>query len=67
MPQTADWSVTIFKNGKKIWSLNNVRPNGDFRALKVYLRRKGLKDIVVNFYYKGVFQYQQKYMHHDHI
>jgi hypothetical protein len=61
MPQPAEWSVTIFKNGRKIWALSNVRSNGNFRALKQYLKKKKLGSITVNFYYQGAYQYQQKY------
>jgi hypothetical protein len=49
------FSVIIFVNNRKWKTLNNVRDNGNFQALKLYLKRNGLKTATLNLYYNGKF------------
>ena len=55
------FSVIIFVENKKWKTLNNVRDNGNFQALKLYLKRSGLKTATLNLYYNGQFLRQIKW------
>ena len=57
-----EYSVTIYVANKKWRTLNNVRSNGNFRALKIYLKRSGIMNATINYYYKGNFTKQEKYV-----
>ena len=55
------FSVIIFVDNRKWKTLNNVRDNGNFQALKLYLKRSGLKVATLNIYYNGQFLRQAKW------
>lgn len=57
MSVSAQYSVVIFVNGRKVQTLTNVRDNGGFRALKRYLTSR-YPIATINLYYQGVFQRQ---------
>jgi hypothetical protein len=60
MSTQAQFSVTIWVNNRKVKTINEVRDNGNFRALRRYLSR--LYPICkVNLYYQGIFQRQINY------
>jgi hypothetical protein len=58
---TGKFSVIIFVENKKWKTLNNVRDNGNFQALKIYLKRSGLTNATLNLYYNGSFVRQIKW------
>lgn len=53
----APYNVTIFVKGRLVRSINNVRSNGNFRALRRYLTPR-YPVATINLYYQGVFQRQ---------
>jgi len=64
----SDFSIQVYSAGKLVLRLNNVRSNGNFRALKRYLNGKAKvynwkNPLTINYYYKGVFQHQDKYFY----
>jgi hypothetical protein len=72
MPTKALFSVVVYSQKKKVLTLNEVRDNGNFRALKTYLDNR-IKSgtfntpLVINLYYKGIFQRQIRYQLGDGI
>jgi len=63
----SDFSIQVYSAGTLILRMNNVRSNGNFRALKRYLDMRinsGLykSPLTINLYYQGVFQRQIKYV-----
>jgi len=68
MATEALWSVQIFPKDRRVLqrnkdriTLNEVRDNGNFRALKLYIMRYQLRPCKVNFYYRGAFVKQERY------
>lgn len=60
------FSVCIYSNKKKVQTLNEVRENGNFRALRRYIdlrinSGKWAGPIIINVYFRGVFQRQIRY------
>jgi len=58
MSVPCNFSVTVWKGKTKVLTLNEVRENRKFAALREYLVRRRLTPCKVNLYYKGVYQYQ---------
>lgn len=59
------FSIQVYSSGKLVLRMNNIRANGNFRAIKRYLdqrinSRRYKAPLTINLYYQGAFQRQIK-------
>jgi len=62
---SSDFSIQVYSSGKLVLRMNNIRSNGNFRAIKRYLDQRinsgrYKSPLTINLYYQGVFQRQIK-------